>query len=151
MAEPSPREVVDRYSRALAAWDLDAAETVMAEDIVEDYPQSGERIVGLDNWRRIIRYWPEQEKMSTDIDRVVGSEDRWVMGPTWALTRVIGTGDQFWATGHVTYPDGSRWHLVQLIEVRGGKVARLTSYFAAPFEAAEWRRKWVTRIPEPHG
>ena len=64
---------------------------------------------------------------------------------------LVGTGDQYWGTGHVRYPDGSVWHIVQLIELKHGKIARLTSYFAAPFEAAEWRKPWVTQIPPQPG
>ena len=150
MAELSPRDVVELYARALKTRDLSLAPAVFAEELVEDYPQSGERIVGLANWLAILRYWPEQEKMESGIDRVVGSEDRWVLGPTWAVTHIIGTGDDFWATGHVTYPDGSRWHLVQLLHVKGGRIDRMTSYFAEPFPPAEWRKPYVQQMPGDH-
>lgn len=145
-----PREVIERYARALREWDIDAANQILADDVVEVYPQSGERIVGLENWLTILRHWPEQEKMRSEIDRVVGSEDRWVMGPTWAVTHIVGTGDDFWATGHVTYPDGSRWHLVQLLHVRDGRIDRMTSYFAEPFPPAEWRKPFVEQMPADH-
>jgi hypothetical protein len=41
--------------------------------------------------------------------------------------------------GRIRYPNGEEWHLVQLVELRDGLIWRLTSYFAAPFEAPEWR------------
>jgi ketosteroid isomerase-like protein len=145
MAELSSREVIDRYVRAMGEGDVEVLPALIGDDIVEDYPQSGERIAGLQNWLAIIRNWPEDAR--SHIDRVVGSEDEWVAGPNWSITHLVGTGDQYWGTGHVRYPDGSVWHIVQLIELKHGKIARLTSYFAAPFEAAEWRKPWVTQIP----
>ncbi len=36
--------------------------------------------------------------------------------------------------------------MVQLLHLRDGKIARIRSYFAAPFEAAEWRRPYVERM-----
>jgi hypothetical protein len=55
------------------------------------------------------------------------------------VVRVEGSGEQFTATGRVRYPDGTEWHLVQLLEVRGGRISMVTSYFAEPFEAPAWR------------
>jgi hypothetical protein len=33
-----------------------------------------------------------------------------------------------------------------LVQVRDGKIYRETAYFAAPFEAPEWRAPWVERM-----
>jgi len=144
--EPSPSEIVQRYATAMGAGDKEMLLFVMADDLIEDFPQSGERIIGFDNWMALIEHWPEETR--PHLDQVVGSEDRWVSGPNWSLARIEGTGDKFWGAGHVTYPDGSTWHVVQLIELRNGKIAHLTSYFAPPFEAPEWRKPWVVRMPE---
>ena len=45
------------------------------------------------------------------------------------------------------YPDGSSYHVIDLIELRDGLVWRETVYWAAPFEAADWRAPWVQRTP----
>jgi limonene-1,2-epoxide hydrolase len=147
MPDLSHREVVEHYARAMKERDYEAAMFLLADDMVEDYPQSGERISGLENWLTMLRNWPESERYESDVVEVIGSEDQWVVSPSWVLTRVIGSGDHFWATGHVTYPDGSRWHLVQLLEVHGGKITKMRSYFAEPFPAAEWRKPYVTEMP----
>ena len=55
----------------------------------------------------------------------------------------MGAGDQFTATGQVKYPNGETWHLVSLIELRDGKIAKITDYFGAPFEAPAWRAPYV--------
>jgi hypothetical protein len=49
----------------------------------------------------------------------------------------------------VHYPNGETWHSVEIIEFRGDKVAKVTSYFASPFPAAEWRSQWVETMEEP--
>ena len=148
MPDLSNREVVERYAKALKERDYEAAQFLLADDMVEDYPQSGERILGLDKWLSLLQNWPEQERLSSDLDVVIGNEDQWVVSPALILTRIIGTGDHFWAAGHVSYPDGSRWHLIQLLEVHNGKVTKMRSYFAKPFPAPEWRKPYVTQMPE---
>ena len=148
MAQLTSREVVDRFAHALSTKNLDEAISVLSEDLVEDYPQSGERIVGRDNWVALLTAWPMSDQITTTVNRVVGSEDQWVMGPVWRMTKIVGTGDQFWASGTIDYPDGSQWHLVQLIQLRDGKISRMTSYFAEPFPAADWRKPYVQLASE---
>jgi hypothetical protein len=53
--------------------------------------------------------------------------------------RLEGAGETFTATGRVRYPDGSVWHVIQIFRVRDGRIRELTSYFAEPFDAPEWR------------
>ena len=77
--------------------------------------------------------------------RLVGSEDHWVVTPSFTVQRVVGNGDHWWGDGTVTYPDGSTWSLVFLVELRDGKIYRETDYFAERFEAPAWRRQWVER------
>lgn len=143
MAEPSPREIVERYAQALAAKDVDVMRSILADDIVEEYPQSGERFRGLENWVRMQLAYPDMEGLSTRLDQVEGADDRWVAGPNWSVMRIEGTGDRFWGSGRAHYPDGSEWHVVILFRLRDGKIARLTSYFAEPFPPAEWRRPFA--------
>lgn len=147
MAEKSTREIVERYARAIHDMDYAAVDSVLADDVTDDYPQSGERVRGKANLRAIIENYPnlgeEGWRGRTAVQKVVGEEDHWVTGPGWQLLRITGTGDQFTLTGRITYPDGSVWHLVQLVELRSGKITKLTTYFGAPFEAPAWRAKWV--------
>jgi hypothetical protein len=35
---------------------------------------------------------------------------------------------------------------VSVIELRDGKVAKETDYFAQPFQAPQWRSQWVERM-----
>lgn len=37
--------------------------------------------------------------------------------------------------------------MIQIVELRQGKIAKTTSWFAAPFEAPAWRAQFVERFP----
>lgn len=146
MTEPSGREIVERYARAVMEKDFEALDVLLTDDIVEEFPQSRERIVGLDTWMALQRAWPEQDQIGVELQHVAGSDDEWVAGPNWSLMRVTGTGDDFWTSGEVTYPNGETWQVVSLVHLRDGRIAHIRSYFAAPFEPAEWRRPYVERM-----
>jgi hypothetical protein len=62
------------------------------------------------------------------------------------MIHLSGSGDDFVNTGTIKYPDGSTWHHVTLMTLRGGKIWRETTYFAEPFEAPEWRAPFAERI-----
>ena len=47
----------------------------------------------------------------------------------------------------IDYPDGSRWWVVAIVELRDGKVYRAEIYFAPDFDPPEWRRPFVELIP----
>ena len=74
---------------------------------------------------------------------MVGAEDRWVVSPGNTVMRVIGSGDFWWAEWRMTYPDGSTWICVDLMELHEGKVYREVVYWALPFDAPSWRAPWV--------
>jgi len=76
---------------------------------------------------------------------VIGSEDKWVGGPSFNVLRIEGSGDVYTLVRSATYPDGQTWQLMALVELRAGKIAKTTELYAAPFEAPTWRSKWVER------
>jgi len=145
LAPKTNREVVQRYVDALVARDLDATAEVCAADMVSEYPQSGERFRGWANIRAVAENYPVG--LPKDLTaKVIGSEDKWVLGPSFNVLRIEGTGDVYTLIGSATYPDGTTWQLVSLVELRAGKIAKTTELFGAPFDAPEWRSKWAERI-----
>ena len=143
MSDLTTRDVIDRYARAMQEWDLDALAAIFHDDYVEEYPQSGERLRGSANVLAMLRHYPGGEPRPGKVDHIVGSEDRWVLTPSYIPMRVEGTGDQYTVVAHIGYPDGSEWHEVQLIQLKDGRIARSTAYFAPAFEAPEWRAPYV--------
>src|SRR5207248_3079101 len=52
------RTTVEQFLQAMGTNDVEAQERLLSDDIVEAYPQSGERIRGKDNRRAIIENYP---------------------------------------------------------------------------------------------
>ncbi len=105
------REIIDRYVRAAVANDLDAQDALLADDLIEDYPQSGERFRGKAKRRAMFDHYPGRaaQEFVQKADRVIGSEDRWVVTPSMTPMRIVGTGDEYVGTGQITYPSGEVW------------------------------------------
>ena len=145
MAGVAGRELVERFYRAVSTRDWDLLGSVLHPDYCEVYPQSGERIRGTANLRAILEHYPGGFTGDIGTRRLIGSEDRWVLTPSFTPLRVSGTGDVYMFEGTAPYPDGTTWHVVSLLELKDGRIWRLTSYYAAPFEAPAWRAQWVER------
>jgi ketosteroid isomerase-like protein len=147
MPEPSGRAIVERYARALQDKDLDALAALAADDYIDEMPQSGERVRGKANMLAYLRSYPGGigtiEPGST---RLIGAEDRWVVTPTFAPLRIEGSGDVYTYVGTVRYASGDTWQMIAIVELRQGKIAKTTTWFAAPFEAPEWRAPFVERF-----
>ena len=121
-------EVAIGFWEALAGRDFEAAASALHEDFVEDWPQSGERIVGIPNWLRMVREHPTF--------------------PSIEPKRTVGAGDLWVSECRFDYGDGTPWSICAVQEFRDGKIARITEYFGSPFEAAGWRTGIVERIPD---
>jgi hypothetical protein len=65
--------------------------------------------------------------------------------PEVTIRRIIGSGDLWIAEATLEYGD-ERYEAVSVLEMRDGKIAKETDFFAASFEAPEWRAQWVERM-----
>ena len=123
----------DRAAAAQALWkaieagDWSAAAGQLHEDFVQEWPQSGERIVGRDNALAINRNFPGGV-------------------PRMTPRRATAEGDLVVTEVELRYADGSVYYGVSILEFRDGKVARETDYFAQPFQPPQWRAQWVRRM-----
>ena len=137
-------EVVRRYAAASAAADMAELARLRHPDWTAEWPQSGERVLSTESFAAIVERYPGG-RPRTEVTRVVGSEDRWVVTPGNTILRVAGSGDHWWGEWRITYPDGVVYAVVALIELRDGSVHREIVYWAPPFEAPEWRAPFVDR------
>lgn len=145
MPQQTNEEVVRAYLASHAVHDHVEQGRLRHPDWLSEWPQSGERVRGHASAVALDAAFPGGMPL-VEPHRVVGSEDRWVVTPVYTVQRIVGSGDFWWGDGHITYPDGARWHLVMLLELRDGKVYRETAYFAEPFEAPAWRAPFVERM-----
>jgi hypothetical protein len=100
-----------------------------ADDFVEEWPQSGERL------RKAAVM-----KMAESYPEMSGTK------PTFHYRRMLGEADFFVVEGTIDYGNGVPVSYVGVGEMRDGKVARMTEYFANPFEAPAWRADFVERM-----
>jgi hypothetical protein len=138
------QECVQEYGAAMAAFDFETLARLRHPDWMVDWPQSGERVHGSEAFVEIIRNYPGGMP-KTEVRRIVGAEDHWVITAGNTVMKVVGSGDFWWAEWRVTYPDDEVYLAVTLMELRDGLVFHETTYWAAPFEAPEWRAPWVDR------
>ena len=122
------RAVLDRYWEATVALDLERIHEIYHDDVVVEFPQSGERILGKKNIYELRAHYPA--KLSSKILRTRGEGNLWI-------TELI-----------ITY-DGRPVYVVTVMEFRDiSKIAYETHYYADPFEPPEWRSQWVEIIKE---
>jgi hypothetical protein len=124
--ERDARQVAEAVWRAMEVADWDTASGYMHDDFVQEWPQSGERIVGRDNAIAINQNFPGGL-------------------PTMRFRRTLAGGNLAVLELKLTYADGSRYLGVSVLELRDGKVVKETDYFAQPFQAPQWRAQWVER------
>jgi ketosteroid isomerase-like protein len=144
----SRREILEGAFDAINRLDVARMREFLTDDYIEEYPQSGERVVGLDNLRAIVENYPGGLRAGRMVGRryFVGDDEQYVMGPSMTVVHLAGSGDTAAATAVARYPDGSRWYVAIFMEFRGDRIARMTDYFAPELPAPEWRAEWVERI-----
>jgi ketosteroid isomerase-like protein len=147
VTDADPRTVFERYLRATNARDAVALTELVHPDFEDVYPQSGERTRGAANLQAIIEHYPGGGYVGSGLERIVGTEDRWVMTPAFSVLRIEGAGDTFTGVSRGRYPDGTEWFIVTIGQMRDGKVWRAETYFAETFEPPAWRSSWVERAP----
>ncbi len=102
--------------------DPELAHEMYHEDAVLEFPQSGERFIGVENFREWRSAYPAST--SFELREVRGQDDLWIVELS------------------VRYDEGP-WNFgVSIHEFREGKIARETIYFAEGWEPPEWRAKW---------
>ncbi|SDU18961.1 nuclear transport factor 2 family protein [Jiangella alkaliphila] len=126
MDENAIRAALQRYID-YSGVDQDISHEIYHEDAVLEFPQSGERFEGIENFREWRRIYPARTDF--EIRRLRGSGDLWVM-------ELI-----------VTYDSGSSMFGVSVFEFRGDKVIRETIYGGEAWEAPEWRARWRSSRP----
>lgn len=140
--------VLTRLMEILLAEDPDALGEVLTDDVVQDMPQTAERIRGLDKQKILFSASPGEEPGYAQHLQILGEEPRYVMTPTFNLVRVEGTGDHPVAVVKIHYPDGSDWWLVGFFTMRGDKIAHMVVYWAPVFPPPEWRAGLAELLPQ---
>ena len=102
--------------------DPERAHAMYHDDAVLEFPQSGERFVGVENFREWRSAYPAS--VSFEFQEIRGREDLWVVELT------------------ARYNQGPVNFGVSIHQFRGDKIARETIYVAEGWEPPEWRAQW---------
>lgn len=128
------RAAMETFRAALAGDDLAALnramEDIAADDVVQEWPQSGERIRGKQGIKRL----------NESYSAATGKSPKMKMG------RILAEGNLAVAEGTIDYGDGTPVSYVGIAEFRDGKLVKMTEYFANPFEAPAWRADMVEKM-----
>ena len=123
----SNRDVVLRFWAAIDANDFTAAGALLHDDYVLEWPQSGERIRGRENFVAVNANYPAEGRWSVTVHRSVAENDD-------VVTEVTVT-DGVKTTGRA----------ITFFTIKNGRILRQVEYWPDPFEAASWRSRWVER------
>ncbi|MFC5175393.1 nuclear transport factor 2 family protein [Nocardioides taihuensis] len=117
----------ERRGQLLRHWefagsDQDITHEIYAEDAVLEFPQSGERFVGVASFKPWREQYPEPVEFRT--------------------VSLRGSGD-LWVVENLISYDGRPWQpTVNILEFRGDEVVRESIYITETWEAPEWRAPW---------
>ena len=119
--------LIDRLTAALSQSDWSILSEVMAPDALLEFPQSGERFEGVENFLTWRKQYPS--------------------ALTFHIRRITVRDDLVVAENLISY-DGKPWMFsVNLLEFRGDKVEHERIYIMEGWEAAEWRAPWRAETP----
>jgi hypothetical protein len=111
---------------ASAAGNQNIEHEIYDEQVICDYPQSGERIRGRQNLQNLRSHHPGKPA-------------------GFKIRRLLGFG-KLWLTEYTINYQGRPFYTISIMEFENGKVVHETQYFAEPFDAPGWRAQWVEQI-----
>lgn len=124
MSSSDNRVAVERLFKAADAQDWTTMKELYHSEAVEEWPQSGERLVGVDNIMAVNENYPDH--------------------PSLQVRRILEAGDLVIGEAELDYA-GTKYNLISVFEFDAGKVKNEVDYFCEPFEAEAWRTRWVER------
>jgi hypothetical protein len=119
MDEATVKAMLEQH---FSSGDPEVSHAMYHDDAVLEFPQSGERFVGVEN----LREWRSNYPASTSVEfrEIRGRDDLWVAEIT------------------IRYDEGP-WNFgVSILEFRENRIARETIYVGEEWEAPEWRARW---------
>ena len=121
-------ELVQEFWRLMATNDFRSVGSLLADDFTLDWPQSGERIRGRDNYAAMNEQYPT-------------TTGRW----TFTVNKLVGNDDE--AVSDVLVSDGvQNARSISFFAIREEKIVRMVEFWPEPFAALENRKHLVEKI-----
>jgi ketosteroid isomerase-like protein len=117
-------KIVQTFWELMGTNDFRSVGSVLTDDFVLDWPQSGERIRGRENYAAMNEQYPAQGRWTFTINRIVGDDDQ--------------------AVSDVFVTDGfQKARAISFFIVREGKISRMVEFWPEPFLARDNRSHLV--------
>jgi hypothetical protein len=137
MARRNPREVLERFVELTNQRAWKRLDEVLHPGYVEEYPQSGERTVGIANAVAAREQYPVRLALGElGGFELVGANDVSAANPARTVVRITGTSDHYTFVLRTLYPDGSDWFTIGLAEFEDGLISRTTVFSASGHRTA---------------
>ena len=121
-------ELVQEFWRLMATNHFRSVGSLLADDFTLDWPQSGERIRGRDNYAAMNEQYPT-------------TTGRW----TFTVNKLVGNDDE--AVSDVSVSDGVQHaRAISFFAIREEKIVRMVEFWPEPFAALENRKHLVEKI-----
>jgi ketosteroid isomerase-like protein len=119
----APTDLVTRFWNLFSDQRWEDAQALLSPDLLVEWPQSRERMRGPENFVAVNRHYPGNHKIE--------------------ILRIYAVIDTVITTVWIEADTGQKTFATSYFEVRDGRIARIEEYWAEPYPAPEWRRKWV--------
>jgi limonene-1,2-epoxide hydrolase len=120
------REILETFWTTMGTNDFNAAAKLLHDDYILEWPQSGERIHGRDNFAAMNTAYPAAGKWTFQINHIAAEGDLVVTD--------------------VSVSDGKLHdRCITFSTIRNGMIYKQIEFWPEAFEAPTWRAQWVER------
>jgi ketosteroid isomerase-like protein len=127
MNRDNNRQVIEQFWETMKTNDFRAVGELLHDEYVLEWPQSGERIRGRENFVAINEQYPAAGRWRFTVHRLIADDNG--------------------VATEVTVTDGAIvGRAITFSEVRDGKIIRQTEYWPDLYEAPAWRTQWVEKM-----
>lgn len=116
-------DLVKSFWQLFSEQKWDQAQALLHSEFVADWPQSRERMHGAQNFIDVNRYYPGNHKIQ--------------------IVHAYGIGGMVVTTVWIEADTGQKTFANSYFQIKDEKIFRAEEYWAAPYEAPEWRSNWV--------
>jgi len=121
------KQIVENFWLTMATNDFYASAGLLHDDYILEWPQSGERIRGRDDFAAINTNYPAGGKWRFTIHQIVSEADVVVSDVTATDGKMIG-------------------RVITFSTIRDGKIWKQVEFWPDPFEAPAWRAQWIEKM-----
>ena len=120
-------ELIEQFWQLMGTNDFRSVGAILSDEFVLDWPQSGERIKGRDNYVAMNQEYPANGRWEFTVNRIVGDDNE--------------------AVSDVSITDGvQQARAISFFTVRDGKIVRMVEYWPDNFDAPDNRKHLVEEI-----